>query len=287
MELHMNAPATPAHWLTTIIHYAAGIDLFPVEDTVFLEPHRLRSSLEAALVDTAGRVRIAGALDRRLAFIERTDGRWVVGDLSGLPHNSRAWPAWACGRIKLDTPGSWLSLATLSEPAVYRLSRPAVLLAALYHPEYFPLPRFPLGAADHGTTVLINKPLAQGLLTSKYDPAHPPRFGPGDHRLRKAWFTPQALRIIHDGLQPVRDRFGASPADLAPVMLAYCLHRASNAAVLVGFTTPEQVRQNLTPPARPLTSDDVAFIRDTVSTLQRRLDAAGEVFLDERQGAQP
>jgi methylglyoxal reductase len=142
-------------------------------------------------------------------------------------------------------------------------------------------------AADHGTSVLINKPLAQGLLTSKYDPAHPPRFGPGDHRLRKAWFTPQALRIIHDGLQPVRDRFGANPADLAPVMLAYCLHRASNAAVLVGFTTPEQVRQNLTPPARPLTSDDMAFIRDTVSTLQRRLDAAGEVFLDELPTAQP
>ncbi|WP_243657720.1 radical SAM protein [Parafrankia sp. BMG5.11] len=33
----------------------------------------------------------------------------------------------------------------LGEDAVRRLSRPDVLLAALYHPETFPLPRFPLG----------------------------------------------------------------------------------------------------------------------------------------------
>jgi methylglyoxal reductase len=142
-------------------------------------------------------------------------------------------------------------------------------------------------AAEHGVSVLINKPLAQGLLTGKYDPAQPPRFGAGDHRLRKAWFTPQALRMIHDGLAPIRDRFGATPAQLAPVMLAYCLHRASNAAVLAGFTTPEQVRQNLAPPAQPLTEDDLAFIRATAGAIQRRLDQAGEVFLDEIPAAQP
>ncbi|MXQ65019.1 radical SAM protein [Actinomadura rayongensis] len=31
---------------------------------------------------------------------------------------------------------------------MYRLTRPRVLLAALYHPEHFPLPRFPLGISD-------------------------------------------------------------------------------------------------------------------------------------------
>jgi methylglyoxal reductase len=142
-------------------------------------------------------------------------------------------------------------------------------------------------AAEHGASILINKPLAQGLLTGKYNLARPPRFGPGDHRLRKAWFTPQALRIIHDGLQPIQNRLGATPAELAPVMISYCLHRASNAAVLVGFTTPQQVRQNLTPPTHPLTDDDLTFIRDTVGAIQQRLDAAGEVFLDELPAAQP
>ncbi|ORT61999.1 radical SAM protein [Streptomyces sp. CB03238] len=41
-----------------------------------------------------------------------------------------------------------MSLADLGPEAVERLSRPRVLLAALYHPEYFPLPRFPLGISD-------------------------------------------------------------------------------------------------------------------------------------------
>ncbi len=142
-------------------------------------------------------------------------------------------------------------------------------------------------AAARGASVLINKPLAQGLLTGKYDPARPPRFGPGDHRLRKAWFTPRALRIIHDGLQPLRDRFGPSPADLAPVMIAYCLSRSADAAVLAGFTTPEQAAQNLTPPSRPLTSDDLDFIRQATGSIQQQLDAAGEVFLDEAREPQP
>ncbi len=136
-------------------------------------------------------------------------------------------------------------------------------------------------AAAHGASVLINKPLAQGLLTGKYGPGRPPGFGPGDHRLRKAWFTPQALCIIRDGLQPLRDRFGPAPADLAPVMIAYCLHQSGNAAVLAGFTTPGQVAQNLTPPALPLTSADLDFIREAAGRIQRRLDVAGEVFLDE------
>jgi methylglyoxal reductase len=138
-------------------------------------------------------------------------------------------------------------------------------------------------AAAHGASVLINKPLAQGLLTGKYDPRRPPRFGPGDHRLRKAWFTQQALRVIHDGMQPLRERFGPTPAELAPAMLSFCLAQSANAAVLTGFTTAGQVMQNLTPPARPLSPADLEFIRDTTGSIQQRLDAAGEVFLDEAE----
>lgn len=95
-----------------------------------------------------GQVRIAGTLDRRLIFIERADGRSIVADLSGRPHRTRAWPAWTSGRVTLEEPGSWLSLASLDEGVVFRLTRPVVLLVALYHPEYFPLPRFPLGISD-------------------------------------------------------------------------------------------------------------------------------------------
>ncbi|MEV6424729.1 aldo/keto reductase [Streptomyces sp. NPDC051662] len=137
-------------------------------------------------------------------------------------------------------------------------------------------------AAEHDVSVLINKPLAQGLLTGKYDPARPPAFEEGDHRLRKAWFTPGALHIIEEGLRPLHERFGASTADLTHVALHYCLQHADNAAVLVGFTHPEQVTQNLTTPGKPLNREDIAFVRETAGHLQQRLDAAGEVFLDEK-----
>ncbi|SFC16550.1 aldo/keto reductase [Streptomyces aidingensis] len=141
-------------------------------------------------------------------------------------------------------------------------------------------------AADHGASVLINKPLAQGLLTGKYVPGTAPHFGPGDHRLRKRWFTAEALATIHQGLAPLRERFGSGTGDLVRVALQYCLQHADNAAVLVGFTTPEQAAQNLTSVGTPLTAEDLAFVRATAQRLQQRLDAAGEVFLDEKDAPQ-
>jgi hypothetical protein len=121
---------------------------FRADDLLLVDPQRLRLALETALEGSAGRVRVAGSLDRRLVFIERHDGRWTVADLSGQPHQTRNWPHWASGHLEIDDLESWLSLATLDEDAVYRLTRPGVLLAALYHPEHFPLPRFPLGISD-------------------------------------------------------------------------------------------------------------------------------------------
>jgi radical SAM superfamily enzyme YgiQ (UPF0313 family) len=115
---------------------------------VFLEPHRLQCIVETAVAGAAGRVRVAGTLDRRLVCVERRDRQWAVADLSGQPHRTRPWPAWAHGHLEIENPGSWLSLAALDVQAVYRLSCPSVLLVALYHPEYFPLPRFPLGISD-------------------------------------------------------------------------------------------------------------------------------------------
>ncbi len=144
----MNTVTAEILRLAETVRYAAGIELPAVDDTVLVEPQRLRTVLETGLAGAAGRVRVAGPLDRRLVCVERLDGQWVVADLSGQPHRTRTWPSWASGHLELEDPGSWLSLATLDGNAVCRLSRPGVLLAALYHPEYFPLPRFPLGISD-------------------------------------------------------------------------------------------------------------------------------------------
>src|ERR1039458_7087710 len=117
----MNTMGTAARRLTETVRYTAGIELPAVEDIMLLEPDRLRGLLEVALAGTAGRVRVAGTLDRRLACIERLDGRWAVADLSGQPHQTRTWPIWASGHLELKNPASWLSLRSEERRAAYRL----------------------------------------------------------------------------------------------------------------------------------------------------------------------
>ncbi|WP_316521159.1 B12-binding domain-containing radical SAM protein [Kitasatospora brasiliensis] len=117
-------------------------------DLLLTDPPALRAHLEDHLADGSGRVRVTGTLDRRLILIERLDGRWVVADLSGEPHSTRAWPTRLDGHLSLDDAGSWLTLATLDDAAAQYFTRPTVTITALYHPETFPLPRFPLGISD-------------------------------------------------------------------------------------------------------------------------------------------
>jgi radical SAM superfamily enzyme YgiQ (UPF0313 family) len=112
------------------------------------EPTRLRDRLAADLGDRVRRVVVSGTLDRRLLLLQRLDDRWALAELSGQPLGTRDWPAWSQGHLSVDRPGSWLSPADVDEEMVHRLMRPRVLLVALYHPEHFPLPRFPLGISD-------------------------------------------------------------------------------------------------------------------------------------------
>src|SRR5260370_39571358 len=127
---------TPAMRLDRAAALAVGSVVSVAQDLDFLDPQLLRRGLEARLAGAAGRVRIAGTLDRRLAFIERQDGRWAVADLAGTPHRDRAWPQWASGHAQGDDPRAWLPPATLDEHAVYRLSLPDGHLVALHHREH-------------------------------------------------------------------------------------------------------------------------------------------------------
>ncbi|MFE0062301.1 hypothetical protein [Streptomyces sp. NPDC059003] len=120
-------------------------DILQKLELLLIAPDRMRGWLEQHCAPYAGRIHVTGTLERCLVFIECPDGRWAVADLSGQAHATRAWPAWARDQISLDSPEQWLSLADLDDRVVKRLSRPRVLLAALYHRESFPLPRFPLG----------------------------------------------------------------------------------------------------------------------------------------------
>lgn len=96
-----------------------------------------------------GRFVITGTIDQRLFAAEHYDNnRWTFANLSGDPLGGREWPSWMDGHIAIHDPDAWVSNVTFSAEVVHRLMRPRVLLVALYHPEYFPLPRFPLAISD-------------------------------------------------------------------------------------------------------------------------------------------
>lgn len=123
---------------------AVGTRLWSVPLT---EPAVIRDALTECVDGRT--VAVTGTLDRRLVLIEHSvGGSWTAADLSGQPHSSRAWPGWTAGRVTLTEPDSWLSRAEITEEGWRRLLRPRLLLASLYHPEYFPLPRFPLAISD-------------------------------------------------------------------------------------------------------------------------------------------
>ncbi|MFI0411844.1 B12-binding domain-containing radical SAM protein [Actinomadura sp. 3N508] len=128
-------------------------DLGDLTNAALTDPAALTSAIGRVVGD--GRTVVTGTLDRRLVLIShcqdhapKTATAWTAVDLSGRPHGTRDWPSWTRGRLTINDPGHWLSAATVTAEGVARLMAPRVLLVALYHPEHFPLPRFPLGISD-------------------------------------------------------------------------------------------------------------------------------------------
>jgi hypothetical protein len=140
--------ATAHDRLADVVSHVRGLAVDPAEvrGLPVEEPQTVEAGLAQLL---PGRVVLGGTIERRLLVAEQPDlSGWTVADLSGGPLESWPWPSWIDGRVRLDRPGWWLSPAVITDEGVWRLLRPRVLLVALYHPEFFPLPRFPLGISD-------------------------------------------------------------------------------------------------------------------------------------------
>jgi aryl-alcohol dehydrogenase-like predicted oxidoreductase len=132
--------------------------------------------------------------------------------------------------------------------------------------------------ARQGVGLLLSEPLAQGLLTGKYDPAHPPSFALGDHRRHKVWFTEPGLTVIDAGLQLLRERFGPRPEDLTRVALRFSLQQADHTAVLAGFTTPQQVTANHACLGQALTGAELDYAEAVYAQIREGLDAVGDRY---------
>ncbi|MFF5488738.1 aldo/keto reductase [Streptomyces virginiae] len=126
-------------------------------------------------------------------------------------------------------------------------------------------------ARRHGVTTMITEPLGLGLLTGKHLPGT--AFGPGDVRSR---ITVPVLEAVQRGLQPLRDRFGSTPHDLARVALHYCLMRCPDSIVLAGFTSSHQVAVNYQGFRTGLSAQDYEFVDAAYAALRAELVEVGQ-----------
>lgn len=98
-------------------------------------------------VDAAD-VFVAGPIESRLLLVPGGSGRWSAHplgidlDLSARRYNG---PPFLEQDLRGADPGA---VVELNDRQLQLLGQPVVHLVALYHPEHFPLPRFPLGISD-------------------------------------------------------------------------------------------------------------------------------------------
>jgi len=114
-------------------------------------------------------------------------------------------------------------------------------------------------------TFVCFSPLGQGLLLGKYSSRKPPKFAPGDHRRGGRQFSAKSLAALDPKVRKLKRRFGKSVEELARVALQYLLASPAVACVIPGFRNTEQVEINVSAAGKPLSGEDVAFVREVFS----------------------
>jgi aryl-alcohol dehydrogenase-like predicted oxidoreductase len=99
--------------------------------------------------------------------------------------------------------------------------------------------------ADHGISQIVWSPLAQGVLTGKYEPGQSP---PSDSRAASDEMSVSISRYMDDDvleavqrLVPIAEGEGLSMVEMA---LAWVLREANVASAIIGASRPEQVHSN-------------------------------------------
>jgi aryl-alcohol dehydrogenase-like predicted oxidoreductase len=118
----------------------------------------------------------------------------------------------------------------------------------------------PLCAAN-GISQIVWSPLAQGVLTGKYQPGQPPPAGSratSDRMGRMMGdYTSDAVLERVQRLQPIADRLGITMAQLA---LGWVLREPNVASAIVGASHPAQVHDNAAASGVELDADTLAEI---------------------------
>ncbi|RIQ13274.1 aldo/keto reductase family protein [Jiangella rhizosphaerae] len=133
---------------------------------------------------------------------------------------------------------------------------------------------------DVGVSQIVFSPIAQGVLTGKYQPGQAAPEGSrgamtsGGSDITRRWLTDDVLTRVQN-LRPLAEEAGLSLAQLA---VAWVLQNANVAAAIVGASRPEQVTENVAASGVTLEPDllkaidDVlgdAVVRDPAETAKR------------------
>ncbi len=120
-----------------------------------------------------------------------------------------------------------------------------------------------------GISQIVWSPIAQGVLTGKYQPGAAPPEGSratdekGGADMIKRFLNDETLTAVQ-GLQPIADDLGITMAQLA---VAWVLTNDNVAGAIVGASRPEQVESNAHASAVALTDDVVAAVEKELGEL--------------------
>ncbi len=124
---------------------------------------------------------------------------------------------------------------------------------------------FPL-CAENGISQIVWSPLAQGVLTGKYEPGSPPPEGSrGSSGEMGNFITPYLDDSVLEAvarLRPIADEAGLTMVQLA---LAWVLSHDEVASAIIGASRPEQVEQNIAASGVELSSDTLAAIDEALA----------------------
>jgi aryl-alcohol dehydrogenase-like predicted oxidoreductase len=125
-------------------------------------------------------------------------------------------------------------------------------------------------AASHDRVILAYSPLAQGLLSGRYDPDHRPA-----NRVRAAnsLFLPDNLGHARELIATLREVASAHAASPAQVALAWVIHHPAVAAI-PGASTVEQLEHNAAAADIDLTDDQYQALADAAAAFRPIAGAA-------------
>ena len=109
---------------------------------------------------------------------------------------------------------------------------------------------------EHGISQIVWSPLAQGVLTGKYKPGHPPPPGTrAAHDEMSVSISRYMVDPVLEAVQRVAEIAAQAGLDLVELALAWVLRKDNVASAIIGASRPDQVYANADASGTELSQD--------------------------------